>query len=120
MAIFIKTLGLDAWIRQLGAGIRLIRNGCSPDEKRAEQLTPPHFIYFFNSLFAVATTFATLIPSLSSAMAPGAEAPNRSRPITAPLWPMYLYQPSVAPASSATFGVFSGIRPTLYASSCSS
>ena len=33
---------------------------------------------------------------------------------------MYLYQPMVAPASMAIFGVSSGIRLALYLSSCSS
>jgi hypothetical protein len=56
---------------------------------------------------------ATLMPSFSIAIGPGADAPNRSIPITAPLCPTYFHQPIVAPASSDTFGVALGKQLSL-------
>src|SRR5580700_1448319 len=56
------------------------------------------------SALARATTLSTPKPRFLRTMAPGAEAPKRSRPMTSPWRPTCFHQPSVAPASMASLG----------------
>src|SRR6185437_12966460 len=72
------------------------------------------------SALARLATLSAPKPSSSRTFFPGAEAPKRSSPITSPCRPTYFHHPNAAPASTASFGKWSGKIEALYASLCSS
>src|SRR3974377_377786 len=71
-------------------------------------------LFHFNSGFALAATFSPVNPYSASTFGPGADAPNRSMPMTPPFCPTYFHQPSVAPASTESLGTLSGSTLALY------
>src|SRR6266702_5599791 len=102
---------------------------CAPSPQSQSFLVPSPWSLFpgpyplpfhFTRALARAATFSAVNPSSAIAFDPGAEAPNRSRPITSPSRPTSFHQPIGDPASTASRGTPAGSTLALYSAVCSS